>query len=50
MPQDPADNTWAGSAAIANLGTAGTSTVAQIEAKINEILAALRESEIIAGT
>lgn len=50
MPQDSVDNTWAQSADIANLGTAGTSTMAQVEAKINAILAALREAEIIAGS
>ncbi len=47
MPWDPADNTAAKSAAITNMATAGTSTVAQIEAKINTILDALREAEII---
>jgi len=47
MPWDPADNTAARAAAIADLATAGTSTVAVLEAKINAILAALREAEII---
>lgn len=33
--------------AVANLPTAGTSTVAQLEAKINELLAALRATGIV---
>ncbi len=47
MPWDPADNTAARAAAVPDLPTAGTSTVAAIEAKINAILVALREAEII---
>ncbi len=47
MPWDPADNTAAKAGAIVDLGTAGTSTIAQIEAKINAVLVALREAEII---
>ncbi len=47
MPWDPADNTGAKAAAIPDMATAGTSTVAQIEAKINAILTALRDAEII---
>ena len=70
MPQDPADNTWARSAAIASLtdnsgGTASDTipaisaaysqaevrnSLASLTAKVNAILAALRESEDIAGT
>ena len=47
MPWDPADNTGAKADAIINMATAGTSTVAQIETKVNQILAALRDAEII---
>lgn len=50
MPNDPLDNTWAKSVAVADLPTTGLSSTATLEAKINAILAALREAEIIAGS
>lgn len=46
---DSTDGNLVGNAAIADLGTGGTSTTAQIEAKVNAILAALRASNIVAG-
>lgn len=46
---DSTDAQFVGNAAVADLGTSGTSTVAQIEAKVNAILAALRNSNVISG-
>lgn len=54
MPQDPIDNTWAQSAAIPNATVAvAAPTKAEFDAlvgTVNAALAALRESEIIAGS
>lgn len=44
---DPADNQYTGTAAIADL--LGTAVLADVIAKVNEILAALREVDILPG-
>lgn len=48
MPQDSTDNTWSSSAAIADL--AGGATLADVITKVNAILAALREADIISSS
>ncbi len=48
MPQDITDNQWSPAAAIADAG--GADTLAQVITKVNAILAALRESDIISSS
>ena len=49
MAYDATKNAYATNAPIADLGTAGTSTVAQLEAKINALLAALRVAGVVSN-
>lgn len=48
MPQDATDNQWSPAAAIADAG--GGDTLAAVITKVNAILAALREADVISSS